>query len=87
MNIGAPWPDLEEAEPRVREMQSKLHQWAVADPGRRVHTQPQEYGESRMRREPHVRFGGRAAETHPSKDGQGPAPQGFLGHIRGSIWT
>ncbi len=35
MNIGAPWPDLEEAEPRVREMQSKLHQWAVADPGRR----------------------------------------------------
>ena len=26
-----------------------------------------------MRREPHVRFGGRAAETHPSKDGQGAA--------------
>ena len=35
MNIGAPWPGLEEAEPRVREMQSKLHQWAVADSGRR----------------------------------------------------
>ena len=26
-----------------------------------------------MRREPHVRFGGRAAETHPSKGGQGAA--------------
>ena len=35
MNIGAPWPDLEEAESRVRGMQSKLHQWAVADPDRR----------------------------------------------------
>ena len=30
MNIGAPWPDFEEAEARVRGMQSKLHQWAVA---------------------------------------------------------
>ena len=35
MNIGAPWPDLNEAETRVRGMQSKLHQWAVADPDRR----------------------------------------------------
>ena len=35
MNIGAPWPDLVEAETRVRGMQSKLHQWAVADPDRR----------------------------------------------------
>lgn len=35
MNIGAPWPDLVEAESRVRGMQSKLHQWAVADPDRR----------------------------------------------------
>lgn len=35
MNIGAPWPDLEEAESRVRGMQSKLHQWAVDDPDRR----------------------------------------------------
>ena len=34
MNIGAPWPALEEAESRVRGMQSKLHQWAVADPDR-----------------------------------------------------
>ncbi len=34
MNIGAPWPDLEEAKSRVRGMQSKLHQWASADPGR-----------------------------------------------------
>jgi len=35
VNIGAPWPDLYEAERRVLMMQTKLHQWAVADPGRR----------------------------------------------------
>ncbi len=35
MNIGAPWPDLDEAEHRVLVMQTKLHQWAAADPGRR----------------------------------------------------
>ncbi|MDP9442574.1 MAG: group II intron reverse transcriptase/maturase [Actinomycetota bacterium] len=35
MNIGAPWPDLDEAEHRVLVMQTKLHQWAMADPGRR----------------------------------------------------
>ena len=35
MNIGAPWPDLDEAEHRVLVMQTKLHQWATADPGRR----------------------------------------------------
>ncbi len=35
MNIGAPWPDLDEAEWRVLQMQTKLHQWATADPGRR----------------------------------------------------
>ncbi len=35
MNIGAPWPDLDEAERRVLAMQTKLHQWAKADPGRR----------------------------------------------------
>ena len=35
MNIGAPWPDLEEAELRVLAMQTKLHQWAVSDPDRR----------------------------------------------------
>ncbi len=35
MNIGAPWPDLYEAELRVLGMQTKLHQWATADPGRR----------------------------------------------------
>ena len=35
MNIGEPWPDLQEAERRVQRMQSKLHQWAKADPGRR----------------------------------------------------
>jgi len=35
VNTGAPWPDLDEAEQRVRVMQTKLHQWAKADPGRR----------------------------------------------------
>ncbi len=35
MNTGAPWPDLDEAESRVLTMQTKLHQWAKADPGRR----------------------------------------------------
>ena len=35
VNIGEPWPDLDEAELRVHQMQTKLHQWATADPGRR----------------------------------------------------
>ena len=35
MNIGAPWPDLDEARLRVHAMQTKLHRWAVGDPGRR----------------------------------------------------
>jgi RNA-directed DNA polymerase len=35
VNIGAPWPDLDEAERRVLAMQAKLHQWAAADLGRR----------------------------------------------------
>ena len=35
MNVGDPWPDLFEAEHRVLVMQTKLHQWAKADPGRR----------------------------------------------------
>jgi RNA-directed DNA polymerase len=35
VNTGAPWPDLDEAESRVLVMQSKLHQWAKADRGRR----------------------------------------------------
>jgi len=35
VNIGAPWPDLDEAEHRVLVMQTKLHQWAKVDPGRR----------------------------------------------------
>jgi len=34
VNIGAPWPDPMVAEFRVLEMQTKLHQWAMADPGR-----------------------------------------------------
>jgi len=35
VNTGAPWPDLDEAERRVLAMQTKLHQWAVSDAGRR----------------------------------------------------
>lgn len=35
MNTGAPWPDLDEAELRVRQIQTKLHQWATDDPDRR----------------------------------------------------
>ena len=35
MNIGDPWPDLDEAEHRVLVMQVKLHQWATSDPVRR----------------------------------------------------
>ena len=35
MNIGEPWPDLDEAERRVLGMQTKLHQWAADDPKRR----------------------------------------------------
>ncbi|MFV1963373.1 MAG: reverse transcriptase domain-containing protein, partial [Acidimicrobiia bacterium] len=35
MNTGALWPDLVEAEQRVLVMQTKLHQWATADPDRR----------------------------------------------------
>ncbi len=31
MNIGAPWPDLAEAAPRVLAMQAKLHHWATSD--------------------------------------------------------
>ena len=34
MNTGALWPGLVEAERRVRVMQTKLHRWATADPGR-----------------------------------------------------
>ena len=34
MNTGAPWPELELAEARVRVMQRKLHRWAADDPGR-----------------------------------------------------
>ena len=35
MNTDAPWPDLDEAEWRVLKIQTKLHQWAIDDPGRR----------------------------------------------------
>ena len=35
MNTGEPWPTLDEAWPRVRRMQTKLHLWATEDPGRR----------------------------------------------------
>jgi len=32
VNIGAPWPDPDEAERRVHGMQTKLHQWATDRP-------------------------------------------------------
>lgn len=35
MNTGEPWPGLIEASARVLAMQTKLHRWAAADPGRR----------------------------------------------------
>ena len=35
MNTGASWPDLYEAERRVRGIQTKLHQWATDGPDRR----------------------------------------------------
>jgi len=35
VNTGARWPSLDEAEPRVLAMQTKLHQWAISDPDRR----------------------------------------------------
>lgn len=35
MNTGEPWPGLDEAEARVLRMQTKLHQWAADDSGRR----------------------------------------------------
>lgn len=35
VNVPVLWPDVEFAEPRVRKMQTKLHQWATADSGRR----------------------------------------------------
>jgi hypothetical protein len=35
VNTGEPWPDVDEAWPRVRRMQTKLHHWATDDPGRR----------------------------------------------------
>ena len=35
MNTGEPGPSLVEAEQRVLRIQTKLHQWAVDDPGRR----------------------------------------------------
>lgn len=35
MNTDAPWPSLDEARVRVLKIQTKLHQWAVDDRGRR----------------------------------------------------
>lgn len=35
VNTDAPWPDLDEAESRVLEIQTKLHQWAADSPNRR----------------------------------------------------
>jgi len=35
VNIGDPWPDAEQARPRVLGIQRKLHRWASEDPARR----------------------------------------------------
>lgn len=35
MNTGVSWPDVASASARVLSMQTKLHQWAGTDPGRR----------------------------------------------------
>jgi RNA-directed DNA polymerase len=35
VNTDDPWPTLEEAEARVLNIQTKLHQWAISDPDRR----------------------------------------------------
>jgi RNA-directed DNA polymerase len=35
VNTDAPWPSLDEAEQRVLDIQTKLHQWAIDDPNRR----------------------------------------------------
>ena len=35
MNTGVSWPELGPATARVLSMQTKLHQWAATDPGRR----------------------------------------------------
>jgi RNA-directed DNA polymerase len=35
VNIGGPWPDLDEARQRVLGIQAKLHQWATDSPDRR----------------------------------------------------
>jgi RNA-directed DNA polymerase len=35
VNTDAPWPSLDEATARVLKIQTKLHHWAVDDPGRR----------------------------------------------------
>jgi len=35
VNTGDPWPDVTQAWARVLAMQTKLHRWAAADPGRR----------------------------------------------------
>jgi RNA-directed DNA polymerase len=35
VNTDAPWPDANTARQRVLKIQTKLHQWATDDPGRR----------------------------------------------------
>ena len=56
MNTGAPWPDLSEAERRVRVMQTKLHQ------------QWNEHMESRMQWKLHVRSD--PYTEHPTREGK-----------------
>jgi RNA-directed DNA polymerase len=36
VHTGASWPDLDEVERRALGIQTKLHQWATAEPGRRL---------------------------------------------------
>ena len=47
MNTGASWPCPIEVESRLLAMQTKLHQWAMANTGRRIRRH--EHMESRMR--------------------------------------
>ena len=85
MNTGALWPGLLEAESRVLTMQTKLHQWAMVDFGRRFRRH--EHMESRMRWESHVRFGGRVGETHRSKDGRALRSDPYTRLLGPTKWT
>ena len=59
MNTSASWPEAKQARKRVLEIQAKLHRFT------------RHLVESRMRGNAHVRFGGRAGETHVMYAAQG----------------